>query len=358
MKRGVALAGSVLVDCAFMILRYSEIEMTMGRFWIVMLALLIPLPLWGAGRAPVLENILEQVRESYNKQERPMVIFDVDGTLLDNRTRIQKILQEYASAELKKIRPNDAKKIMNVTLDQIQYRVADTLKAIGVEGPGIANNATVFWGERFFSDEYLAYDAATVGVVDFVRTLYSSGAKIVYLTGRDTERQLMGTVRSLREHGFPIGIQGTELIMKPTPQTQNAIFKQRVTNYLRHYGKVIAAFDNEPGNINVYRRAFGKSICVLFEASHSGDAPPLLPNITMLSSFELLPETAPINVVPKPIDAAAKVQELVGQNAVATPENTGATNPEDTADASGEETEAEPEVATETPPEEEDPLAP
>ena len=35
----------------------------------------------------------------------------MDGTLLDNRTRIQKILVEYAEAELKKARPDEAKKI-------------------------------------------------------------------------------------------------------------------------------------------------------------------------------------------------------------------------------------------------------
>ena len=282
--------------------------MAIFRFWIVALVLLASIPAMGARRAPVLEEILEEVRASYNKQERPMVIFDVDGTLLDNRTRIQRILVEYADAELKKARPDEAKKIREIKLDDIEYRVVDTLKGIGVDDSGIANNAMVFWGERFFTDAYLDYDVPTAGAVDFVRTLYSSGAKIVYLTGRDTERQLLGTVRALREHGFPIGIQGTELIMKPTPQTQNAMFKQRVTNYLRHYGKVVATFDNEPGNINVYRRAFGKALCVLFQAKHSADAPPLLPNITELKSFEKLPEPAPIQVVQNPVDVSAAVE--------------------------------------------------
>jgi hypothetical protein len=246
-----------------------------------------------------------------------MVIFDVDGTLLDNRSRIQKILVEYANAELKKARPEEATKIRNIKLEQVKYRVADTLKALGIDDAGITNNAMVFWGERFFTDDYLRYDIPTVGVVDFVRTLYSNGAKIVYLTGRDTERQLLGTVRALREHGFPIGIQGTELIMKPTPQTQNAMFKQRVTNYLRHYGKVVATFDNEPGNINVYRRAFGKAICVIYQASHSSDAPPLLPNIISLASFEKMVEPAPLQVVQKPVDVSAAVEMPVEEPVVA-----------------------------------------
>ncbi len=320
--------------------------MAIFRFWIVALVLLASIPAMGARRAPVLEEILEKVRASYNKQERPMVIFDVDGTLLDNRTRIQKILVEYADAELKKARPDEAKKIREISVDSIEYRVADTLKGIGIDDSGIINNAMVFWGERFFTDAYLGYDVPTAGAVDFVRTLYSSGAKIVYLTGRDTERQLLGTVRALREHGFPIGIQGTELIMKPTPQTQNAMFKQRVTNYLRHYGKVVATFDNEPGNINVYRRAFGKALCVLFQASHSGDAPPLLPNITELASFEKIPDPEPIQVVQTPVDVSAIV------------EAPSADEPADSTAPKAVETPVVNEEAVEPEPEEEDPLAP
>ena len=321
--------------------------MAIFRFWIVALVLLASIPAMGARRAPVLEEILEEVRASYNKQERPMVIFDVDGTLLDNRTRIQKILVEYAEAELKKARPDEAKKIREIKVDAIEYRVADTLKGIGIDDSGIINNAMVFWGERFFTDAYLGYDVPTAGAVDFVRTLYSSGAKIVYLTGRDTERQLLGTVRALREHGFPIGIQGTELIMKPTPQTQNAMFKQRVTNYLRHYGKVVATFDNEPGNINVYRRAFGKALCVLFQAKHSADAPPLLPNITELKSFEKIPEPEPIQVVQKPVDVSATVEVPQTDEA-----------PEPAAPKTSDTPVATEEVVEDPEPKEEDPLAP
>ncbi|MEM6734083.1 MAG: haloacid dehalogenase-like hydrolase, partial [Myxococcota bacterium] len=90
----------------------------------------------------------------------------------------------------------------------------------------------------------------------------------------------------LRDNGFPIGIQGTELIMKPTAQTQDAIFKQQVTNYLRHYGKVIATFDNEPANANVFRRAFPSAVIMAFDAPHSPNPPPLLPEVQKLASFE------------------------------------------------------------------------
>lgn len=235
---------------------------------------------------PLLQKVITEVRAAYNKQERPMVIFDVDGTLLDNRPRILQIIKEYGEKELAKVRPEDAAKIANLQIYQIQYRLTDTLTQIAVTDPAVVNNAAVFWSQRFFNDDYLKYDAPTPGSVNFVRTLYSNGARIIYLTARDQPRQLIGTVKSLRDHGYPIGIQGTELIMKPTLNTQDAIFKQQVTNYMRHYGKVIATFDNEPANANVYRRAFPDATVILYAAPHSPNPPPLLPNITTLAAFQ------------------------------------------------------------------------
>lgn len=233
----------------------------------------------------LLQEVLGEVRTAYNRQERPMVIFDIDGTLFDNRPRVVAILQEYAAQELARVRPEDAGKFDHLALDQVAYRLTDTLSNIAVTDPAVVNNANVFWSQRFFNDEYLKHDVPTPGSVNYVRTLYSNGARIVYLTGRDAPRQLLGTVKALRDRGFPIGIQGTELIMKPTLQTQDAVFKQQVTNYLRHYGKIIAAFDNEPANVNVYRRVFPEAKVILHAAPHSPNAPPTLKGIQPLSSF-------------------------------------------------------------------------
>jgi beta-phosphoglucomutase-like phosphatase (HAD superfamily) len=231
------------------------------------------------------DQIINDVRDSYNKRQRPMVIFDLDGTLFDNRSRISFIIKEYATKELKGIRPEDEKKIQAIELSDIKYMLTATLQAAGVTDAAVVNNASVFWSERFFQDAYLQHDTPTPGSVNFVRTLYSTGARIIYLSGRDSPRQLIGTVRALRDHGYPIGIQSTELIMKPTIQTQDAIFKQHVTNYLRHYGKIIATFDNEPANANVYKRAFSDATVVLYEAPHRPNPPPLLKGIQKLEGF-------------------------------------------------------------------------
>jgi beta-phosphoglucomutase-like phosphatase (HAD superfamily) len=257
------------------------------RRWMGVVVLLGSLLQGAAAQAtPVTEKILEDVKTAYAKQERPVVVFDLEGTVFDNRPRILQILKEYADQDLKSVRPEAAQKISALTPQLIQYMLADTLQKAGVTEEAVVNNAAVFWSQRFFADDYLRYDAPVPGAVNFVRALYSAGARIVYLSGRDAPRQLIGTVRALRDHGFPIGIQGTELILKPSLQVVDAQYKQQATNYLRHFGKVIAAFDTEPANVNVYKRAFADASVILVSAPHTPNAPPLLAGIELLDKFE------------------------------------------------------------------------
>jgi hypothetical protein len=243
-------------------------------------------PIAARAQNAVLEKIRQDVITSYNKQERPIVVFDLDGTLFDNRSRTVQILKEYAEQELKQVRPEAAQKLLLLTPALASYTPGDTMNKVGVTEAAVVNNGAVFWSQRFFNDDYLRYDQPTPGSVNYVRTLYSSGARIVYLTGRDVPRQLIGTVKALRDLGYPIGMQGTELIMKPKADEQDAVFKQRVITHLRLSGKIIATFDSEPENANMFRRTFADAQVLLFEAPRKPNPPQVMPNITPLLAFQ------------------------------------------------------------------------
>src|SRR5690349_22057628 len=120
----------------------------------VVLASLLPGSAMAQVANPGLNQVLEEVRKAYNKSERPMVIFDLEGTLFDNRSRILQILKEYGEQELKAVRPQFAQALNNINVMHVQYMLTDTLAAAGVNEPDVVNNAAVFWSQRFFTDEY------------------------------------------------------------------------------------------------------------------------------------------------------------------------------------------------------------
>ena len=92
---------------------------------------------------PTLAKVLEDVTATYNKQKRPMVVFDLDGSLLDNRPRILQILKEF-SKEKKYITPDAAAKLATLQVPMVQYRLPDTLAGVGITDPAVVQNAAAF----------------------------------------------------------------------------------------------------------------------------------------------------------------------------------------------------------------------
>src|SRR5262249_32600360 len=147
-------------------------------------------------------------------QPVPVVVFDLDGTLMDNRPRTAVILQEFA-AELRREAHDAAEVLAAARAESLAYLLTETLRKLGLEHPELVERATTFWRGRFFTDEYLKHDIAIAGGVDLVRACYEAGATIVYFTGRDLPLMSLGSFQSLRDLGFPIGVVGTELVCKP-----------------------------------------------------------------------------------------------------------------------------------------------
>ena len=152
--------------------------------------------------------------------DRPVVVFDLDGTLLDNRPRTVAILRELAHHCHEH---EHAQPLHQATVDETVYSLTENLSRLGVHQDH-HDPAFAFWKERFFHDDYMHHDVALPGAVDFVRTLYAAGANLVYLTGRDLPGMALGTFKSLRDEGFPIGGVGTELVVKPDFDTPDAAF--------------------------------------------------------------------------------------------------------------------------------------
>lgn len=231
----------------------------------------------------VLERALERASEA-DASTTPLVVFDLDGTLYDNRPRTVQILAEYAE-EVADQFPEVAEALEALTAEGVHYLLSDTLRAQGLTKVEIVSDATRFWRDRFFAEKYLKYDAVKDGAVEFARACHELGATIVYLAGRDVTDLLPGTVTSLRKWGFPVGEIGVELVLKPDATLSDEAFKRASLPVLRRVGRVVAFFDNEPANCNVARHVWPEAIVGLIETTSVPGAPDLDSGVDVIRDF-------------------------------------------------------------------------
>lgn len=230
-------------------------------------------------------RILERCR-AISGQHVPLVVFDLDGTLMDNRPRTHTILTELA-AELRAEAHAAAEVLGNARVENVAYLLTETLRLIGVDHPEIVSRAEEYWRKRFFSDEYLKHDTAVDGGVAFARACYEAGATLVYFTGRDLPFMSLGSFGSLRDLGFPIGVIGTELVCKPDAKIPDERFKREEGIKLPRIGRVVATFDNEPGNCNAFRELFPDADNVFVDTQHLPNAPKLSPEVHIVQDFSM-----------------------------------------------------------------------
>jgi hypothetical protein len=218
------------------------------------------------------------------RAERPVVIFDLDGTLYDNRTRTLRILHAFA-AGLEPAYASDSAKIRALRVEDLGYLIEDTLRPRNV-AEEVIERAKKRWFERFFTDTACADDVPVQGAVLFARRCHELGATVVYLTGRDIPGMLVGTIRTLRDDGFPIGIPRVEVVFKPTFEENDHAFKVRMLDAMDELGRVVATFENEPGNCNMFHRRWPSSHAVLIATQHAPGAPPLETACVRVSNFD------------------------------------------------------------------------
>jgi len=234
-----------------------------------------------------LESAISVVEERTARGKSTLAIFDLDGTLFDNRTRTIFILREISEKFASKA-PGLSKAFEAFQdLAAVDYSLDITLDRLGVKHPAEVAFIKQEWAKRFFSDEYQRYDMPILGAKAYVERVHKAGATVIYLTGRDVGRMLVGTTEVLRLYGFPVGVAGTMTIVKKEFEQDDEIFKKEVSEYIDRLGEVVAIFENEPANSNILQARFPKAASFFVQTQHRPGAPALAPGIHKLKDFRI-----------------------------------------------------------------------
>lgn len=216
-----------------------------------------------------------------------LAIFDLDGTLFDNRPRTIFILRELSEQFDRQLPQLVAAFDRYHELGIVEYSLAATLRKLGVTDRRQLALIEAEWAKRFFSDDYQKFDIPLPGAKAYVNRVHQAGATVIYLTGRDLGRMFVGTAESLRLYGFPVGIVGTMMVVKEQFEEADEAFKKNVAAYLRRLGEVTAIFENEPANSNILQKAFPEAASFFVLTQHRPDAPALDRGIHRIRDFRL-----------------------------------------------------------------------
>ncbi|WP_437674969.1 HAD family hydrolase [Sorangium sp. So ce131] len=239
-----------------------------------------------AERTRLLDSIVERAGD--RAEGPPVIVFDLDGTLMDNRPRVVAILHELAE-EWRRKHPEIAPLLERAAPEGIVYGFQENLRRLGVLDESLHLHAFEFWKARFFSDPHIRHDVEVPGASQYARDCHAAGATLVYLTGRDLPNMALGSFASLRDLGFPIGVIGTELVVKPRFEMPDTAFKRSVAPELARIGRVIAAFDNEAANCNLLLACHPRAAAVFLDTQCAPDPPPLDPRVQVIHTFEREP---------------------------------------------------------------------
>lgn len=211
-----------------------------------------------------------------------MVVFDLDHTLFDNGPRTWQILVEFADAHG---HADLRERLERLGRTGLPYLLSETLALVDCHDPLLHEQAFAFWRDRFFTDDYQRYDLPLRGAVSFAHRTFEEGALVVYLSGRDAPGMLVGCTASLRQHGFPVGVSRTTIVLKPDFDTPDLSFKAAATETIGELGDVVASFDNEPGNCNLFRRCWPQALTVFVKTQHAPEPPALDEGIPSIEDF-------------------------------------------------------------------------
>jgi hypothetical protein len=187
--------------------------------------------------AAALEKTLAAVRAAAKRGKKPIVMVDIDDTIVDGRARVAK------AAELAGL--------------PFSARTRDTEGLYrGLDRDARALKRSEF-GKHYFGKSLQRLDAAQRGAPQFLDDVRAAGGRVVYVTGRwESER---GKTKRLLSRLDLAPARDGDLRMNPSSSMHAAEFKQLLARQLKREGQVVAYFDNESKSVRNYTKELSRA---------------------------------------------------------------------------------------------------
>lgn len=236
--------------------------------------------------APLLDALALSTQTSLKAGRTPLIVFDVDDTLIDCRHRKSLVFHAFAQEKSHAERwPEDIAKLRGHHWENLKYRVHDNLPPLSISDKIFGDELLSYWLKHYFTYPYLIQDRAFPGAQAFVQKCLDIGAHIVYLTARDHPGMYQGTIEALESLGFPLHEPRVHVMLKQEVSMSDHHFKVGALEEIARLGEVIASFENELPNLNAMAERFPDALMIWRKTLYAPNPPPPHARVIIMEKF-------------------------------------------------------------------------
>ena len=231
----------------------------------------------------------EVIEITKTKKEKALFVFDIDSTLFCMKYRTQALIDScLKSTDFCKKFKAHLQKIKEIEVTETDWSIPEIMGRYGFHHEEeIVTAIQAIWKKGFFSNDYLHLDQPYENCVSFIQYIAQLNAQIYYLTARNYNKMIEGTILSLKKWGFPLKNE-SHLIMKKDSDISDTDYK---VSHLRHLSQnfdTTLFFENEPVILNRVAQALPNIQLFWMNSTHSRrESPPKTAlTLNMKYSFE------------------------------------------------------------------------
>jgi hypothetical protein len=206
---------------------------------------------------------LVDIRARVARGEKVRVVFDIDNTLSDGRTRTLAVGQAWDKL--------NGTHHFDVPKERIGHDAVDTSAALGI--PVEQREAfKAYWEKQFWAPESFVHDAPIADAVALVKAAASAGAEVIYLTGRIAELE-PATIAQLQRFGLP-GVDAEHVVTKASVEVRTTEYR---TGWLKNHSPESTAifFTESTRELADAQAALPHLPAVLLQSQFGGNTPVL-----------------------------------------------------------------------------------
>ncbi len=197
-----------------------------------------------------------------------MVVFDIDNTLFDSRSRTAEAANLYGNK-------HGITELATLEAEDAQLNGADTARAAGVTNAATIAAFQRFWAAFFFDGANFQYDEPLSSSIEWALAAKAAGAEIIYLTGRE-HRKESETRAQLEAAGLP-DTDARSVISKPSSAKSTPDYKVKELEKLEQKAHIAWFLTESERDISAVQQSSLSVPCVVFEyplgeaGNHSAD---------------------------------------------------------------------------------------